>query len=108
MSCSRRWRRRRPGHGGQGCRDRREGRHDIGAVCLYQRIPHDGRIDHYAENGLPGAPERPDELGVAVGEDATITGHQPVALSVSGGRHADDGLVEVDGTRWSRRTRRHR
>ena len=37
------------------------------------------------------------ELRVAEGEDATVGSHHPVALSIGGGRHADDGLVQMDG-----------
>ena len=37
---------------------------------------------------------RAEEGGVAVGEDAAVGGHQPVALAAGRGGHADDGLVE--------------
>ena len=38
-----------------------------------------------------------EEPGVAVGEDAAVRSHQPVAAPVGGGRHTDDGLVECGG-----------
>ena len=43
------------------------------------------------------------EAGVAVGEDAAVGGHQPVALAVGRRGHSDDGLVERL-TRTCRRT----
>ena len=44
-------------------------------------------------------PARAVEAGVAVVEDPAVGGHQPVALAVGGGRHADDRLVQLEGTR---------
>ena len=38
------------------------------------------------------------EGGVTEGEDAAVGGDEPVALAVGRGRHADDRLVEGDGT----------
>ena len=40
------------------------------------------------------AARRAVEGGVAVGEDATVGGDQPVALAVGGRRHPHDGPVE--------------
>ena len=37
------------------------------------------------------------ELRVAVGEDAAVGGHQPVAVAARAGRHAHDGRVQVEG-----------
>ena len=42
---------------------------------------------------------RAEELCVAVGEDAAVGGHQPVAAAVGSHGHADDGLVELNGAR---------
>ena len=50
----------------------------------------------------------PVEAGVAVGEDAAVGGHEPVALAVGRRRHADDRLVQVRRRPWSRRTGRRR
>ena len=36
------------------------------------------------------------EVGVAEGEDAAVGRHEPVAVAVGRGGHADDGLVEVN------------
>ena len=44
-------------------------------------------------HGGPGAVE----LGVAEGEHPAVGRHQPVPAAVGRGRHADDGLVEVNG-----------
>ena len=42
----------------------------------------------------PTAGDGADEPGVAVGEDATVGRHQPVAVAVGRGRDADDGALE--------------
>ncbi len=51
------------------------------------RHAHDGLVERRAPMG-------PVEAGVAVGEDAAIRGHQPVAPAVGCGRHAHDRLVQ--------------
>ena len=51
----------------------------------------DGRVERQATR-------RAVEDGIAVAEDATVGGHQPVAPAVGRAQHADDRLVEGDGT----------
>ena len=45
------------------------------------------------------APGRAVELRIAVVEDPTVGGHEPVAAGIERSRHAHDGLVQVDATR---------
>src|SRR5258705_412528 len=40
---------------------------------------------------------RAEEGGVAEGEDATVGGHEAVALTAAGAVHADDRLVQLQG-----------
>ena len=56
---------------------------------------------HHADDRLvePEAAGAAVELRVAVGEDAAVGGHQPVAAAVGRRRHADHGLVQTDAPR---------
>ncbi len=58
----------------------------IGALRLFDRPEPAG--------WSPRAGDRPVELGVAVGEDATVGGVEPVTLTVFGRHDADDGPLE--------------
>ena len=50
----------------------------------------------YDRDALGVANKRAIELGVAVGENATVSCHDPVAMPVEGTGQPDDRLVEVD------------
>ena len=62
------------------------------ATNQYPPLPITGDAHHRSvEVGPPAEPEG----GITEGEDASIGGHQPVALSVGRRSHSHDGCVEM-------------
>ena len=88
----------------------RRGRPEVGrrSVGLHDGVAAVGRVDDHAEGGHAGAARRAVVAGVTEGEDAAVGGDEPVAVAVGGRRHADDGLVEVEGARRAVSSRRRR